>query len=199
MHYGLTYKWELRYRTIRYRYSSNLCESRCTVPYRTLVPKSLEQHAVRCPTGGARAFMHDGLISTLKKVLHETGVPTSATLTEASGLRGRMDKTRPGDIAVLDFYAHERHLLLNGVVTTVYKNARLRETTEVPGYAAKLVEDRKFYADKVSERHVARIHGGLHTLIPFAVENGGRLGAHAQAFLHMLAERAVRQGRRSRA
>jgi hypothetical protein len=110
-----------------------------------------------------------------------------------------VDKTRPGDIVVLDFYAPGRHLLPDGVVTTVYRNTRLRETTEVPGYAAKLVEDRKFYAEKTSERHVARIHGGLHTLIPFAVEDGGRLGAHAQAFLRTLAERAVRQGRRSRA
>jgi len=100
---------------------------------------------------------------------------------------------------VLDFYAPGRHLLLDGVVTTVYKNTRLRETTQVTEYAAKLVEDRKFYADKTSERHVARIHGGLHTLIPFAVEDGGRLGAHAQAFLCTLAERAVRQGWRSRA
>ena len=49
-----------------------------------------------------------------------------------------------------------------------------------------------------SRNTVARIHGGLHTLVPFAVEDGGRLGAHAQAFLRSLAERAVRQGRRSR-
>ncbi len=131
-------------------------------------------------------------------MLQEAGVPTSATLAEARGLRGKVDKTRPGDIVVLDFYAPRRHLLLDGVVTTVYRNTRLRETTEVPGYAAKQVEDMKFYADKATERPVARIHGGRHTLIPFAVEDGGRLGAHAQSFLHSLAERAVRQGRRSR-
>jgi hypothetical protein len=100
---------------------------------------------------------------------------------------------------VLDFYALWHHLLLDGVVILVYMNTILRETMEVPGYAAKMVEDMKFYADKASERPVARIHGGLHTLIPFAVEDGGRLGAHAQAFLHSLAKRAVRQGRRSRA
>ncbi len=52
------------------------------------------------------------------------------------------------------------------------------------------MEDRKFYAGKISERHVARIHGGLHTLVPFAVEDVGRLGAHAQAFLRTLAERS---------
>ena len=142
--------------------------------------------------------MHASLITTLKKVLQEAGVPPSATLTEARGLRGRADMTRPGDIVVLDFHAPGRHLLSDGVVTTVYKNTRQRETGEIPGYAAKLAEDRKFYADKTSERPVAKIHGGLHTLVPFAVEDGGRLGAHAQAFLRALAERAVGQGRRSR-
>ncbi len=99
---------------------------------------------------------------------------------------------------VLDYHAPGRHLLLDGVVTTVYRNTKQRETSEIPGYAAKLVEDRKLYADKTSERPVARIHGGLHTLVPFAVEDGGRLGAHAQSFLRSLAERAVQAGRRSR-
>ena len=120
-------------------------------------------------------------------------------MTEARGLRGRGDNSRPSDIMLLDYHALERHLLLDGVVTTAYMNTRQRETREIPGYAAKLVEDRKFYADEVSERPVAKIHGGRHTLVPFAVEDGGRLGAHAQAFLRSLVERAVRQGRRSRA
>ena len=142
--------------------------------------------------------MHAGLITTLQRILKEAGVPTSATLTEARGLRGGLDRTRPGDIVVLDYYAPGRHLLVDGVVTTVYRNTRQRETGDIPGYAAKLVEDRKFYADRTSERPVARIYGGLHTLVPFAVEDGGRLGAHAQAFLRTLAERAVRHGRRSR-
>ena len=134
----------------------------------------------------------------MQKVLLEAGIPASATLTEARGLRGKVDRTRPGDIVVLDYHAPGRHLLVDGVVTTVYRNTRQRETGDIPGYAAKLVEDRKFYADKTSERPVARIHGGLHTLVPFAVEDGGRLGAHAHALLRMLAERAVREGRRSR-
>ncbi len=112
-------------------------------------------------------------------------------------MRGGQDRTRPGDIVVLDYHALGRHLLLDGVVTSVYRNTRQRETGDIPGFAAKLVEDRKFYADKTFGRPVARIHGGLHTPVPFAVEDGGRLGAHAQAFLRVLAERAVRQGRRS--
>jgi hypothetical protein len=93
---------------------------------------------------------------------------------------------------MLDCHDPGRHLLLDGVVTIVYMNTRQRETGKIPGYAAKLVEDKKFYADKTSYRPVVRIHGGLHTLVPFAVEDGGRLGAHAQAFLRSLVERAVR-------
>ena len=137
--------------------------------------------------------MHAGLISILQRVLKEAGVPTSATVTKARGLRGGVDKTMLGDIVVLDYTAPGKHLLLDGVVTTVYMNTRHRETRVIPGYAAKLVEDRKLYADKTSERPVARIHGGRHTLVSFAVEDGGRLGAHAQSFIWALAERAVHQ------
>jgi hypothetical protein len=107
--------------------------------------------------------------------------------------------TRQCDIVLLDYYSPEHHLMLDGVITTVYKNTRQGETWEIPGYATKLVEVRKFYADNTSEWHVARIHGGKHTFVPFAIEDGGRLGAHAHAFLRTLAERAVRQGQRSRA
>ena len=123
-------------------------------------PESLEQHAVRCPAGGARVFMHAGLISTLRKVLHEAGVPSSATSTEARGLRGRGDNSRHVDIVVLDYHTPGRHLLLDGVVSTAYRNTRQRETREIPGYATKLVEDGTFYADKVSELFAAKIQGG---------------------------------------
>ena len=72
-------------------------------------------------------------------------------------------------VPVLDYHAPGRHLLLDGVVTTAYRNTRQGETREIAGYAAKLVEDRKFHADKVSERPAAKIHGGRHTLVPFAI------------------------------
>ncbi len=111
---------------------------------------------------------------------------------------GRMDKTHPCDIVVLDYHAPGRHRLLDGVVTIVYKNTRQGETGEIPGYAAKLVEDITCYVDRTSDRPVAKIHGGMHTLAPFAVEDGGRLGAHAHAFLRSLARRVVRGSKRSR-
>jgi len=114
------------------------------------------------------------------------------------GNAGGVGKSRPGDIVVLDYHAMGRHLLLDGVVTNVYMNTSLMENGGIPGYAAKLVEDREFYAGRTSYRHVAKIHGGIHTLVPFADEDGGRLGAHTHAFLRSLAERDVRQDRRSR-
>jgi len=141
--------------------------------------------------------MHAWFIVVLQRVLKEARIPTSATLTEARGLSGGVDMTRHGDIVVLDYTAPGKHLLLDGVVTTVYLNTRQRETQGNPGYAAKLVEDMKCYADKNSERLVARIHGGRHTLVAFAVEDGGRLRAHAQTFLRALAKRAVSHGCRS--
>ncbi len=51
----------------------------------------------------------------------------------------REDMTRPCNIVVLDYFAPWHHLLLDGVVTTAYKNTRRRETGDIPGFAAKLV------------------------------------------------------------
>ncbi len=65
----------------------------------------------------------------------------------------------------------------------------------VPGFAAKQAEDRKFKADADSLYPVSIKHGGRHRLIPFAMEDGGRIGAHGQAALRMLAEYAVAKGK----
>ena len=43
---------------------------------------------------------------------------------------------------------------------------------------------------------VASIHGGPHVLVPFALEDGGRLGAHAHALLRSFATLAIEKGRR---
>ena len=62
------------------------------------------------------------------------------------------------------------------------------------GYVAKLAEDKKFKADEKSPEPVSSKHGGDHVFVPFAMEDGGTLGAHALALLKMLAEYAVAQG-----
>ena len=52
----------------------------------------------------------------------------------------------------------------------------------------------KFSTDEKSSRPVSRFFGGDHILIPFVVEDGGRMGDQGQALLLLLAERAVASG-----
>ena len=92
---------------------------------------------------------------------------------------------------MLDFSAPGRHLVLDGVVTTVYRNSILSMVAAVPGFAAKQVEDTKFKADLTSAHPISAAYGGRHTFVPFAMEDGGRIRAHGQAVLMMLVEHAV--------
>ena len=57
------------------------------------------------------------------------------------------------------------------------------------------VEDRKFKANQDSHNPVSINHGGRHRLVPFAMEDGGRIGTHGHAALRMLAEYVVAKGR----
>ncbi len=93
------------------------------------------------------------------------------------------DATKPDDVGVLDFFAEDRHLVIDAVVTTVYRNTAIRGVASIHGNAAKHAEDRKPLVDKSSVELIAAIHGGPHVLVPFAIEDGGRLGAHALAYL----------------
>ena len=157
--------------------------------------ESLERHVIRCPNGGMRHLLHAGLVGIIKAILREAGVPDASIVLEARGLRAA-DSSRPGDVVALDFFADGRHLVVDAVMTTVYRNTVLKKVATVPGYAAKQAEDRKFLADKASSQPISAIHGGPHILVPFAVEDGGRLGAHAQALLRALATAALSKGRK---
>ncbi len=101
-----------------------------------------------------------------------------------------------GDVIVLDFFRDGQHLVLDAVVTTIYRNTVLHQVSTVPRYAAKQDEDMKFYADRTSTDPIASIHGAPHVLVPFALEDGGRLGSHAQALLRSFATLAVEKRRR---
>ena len=116
------------------------------------------------------------------------GVPKSSI--GHKGLRS-CDRTRPGDIVVLDFFGLGRHLFIDEVIPTVYRNAILDRVSAIPGYVAKLAEDRKFAGDKASPEPVSWKHGGDHVFVPFSMEDGGTLGAQALALLKSLAEYAV--------
>jgi hypothetical protein len=63
--------------------------------------------------------MHHGLIKTFGGIVEEYGVPMVSIVEEARGLRPS-DCTRPCDIVVLDYAEGGRHLVIDGVVTTVY-------------------------------------------------------------------------------
>ena len=87
-------------------------------------------------------MMHAGLVGVLVSILKDVGIPDMAVVKEARGLRAA-DASRPDDVVVLDHFAGGRYLVIDAVVTTVYRNTILRSASIVPGYAAKQVEDRK--------------------------------------------------------
>jgi len=122
------------------------------------------------------------------------GHSDAAVVTEARGLRAS-DRSRPGDVVALDFFADGRHLVIDAVMTTVYMKTVLEKVATTTGYAAKQAEDMKFVADKTSRQPISRVHGGPHILAPFAIEDGCRLGSHAQALLRSLATTSLAKGR----
>jgi len=63
-------------------------------------------------------MMHHGMIKTLRGIVEESGVPKASIVEKARGLR-HDDCFHPGDLAVLDFADGGRHLIIDGVVTTV--------------------------------------------------------------------------------
>jgi len=98
-------------------------------------------------------------------------------------------------VVALDIFADGRHLVIDVGITTVYKNTMLHQVATIPGYAAKQAEDRKFLKDRTSSQPIAASNGGQHVLVLFAMEDGGRLGAHAEALLRALAIAAISKGR----
>jgi len=85
--------------------------------------------------------------------------------------------------------------LIDAVVTVVYRNIVIQRVASIRNYAANYAEDRKLLADRTSAEPITSIHGGPHVLIPFAIEDGGRLGVHALALLKAVATVALEKGR----
>jgi hypothetical protein len=109
-------------------------------------------------------------------------VPKACIVEEARGLRPD-DRSPTCDLVVLDFADGGRHFVFDGVISTVYRSTILPKVAVIPRFAAKQVEDMKLKADADSLHPVSSLHGGRHRLIPFAMEDGGRIGAHGHAAL----------------
>ena len=62
-------------------------------------------------------------------------------------------------VVVLNFYGPGRHLVIDAVISTVYRNTILSVTSLIPGHVAKLAEDKKFKADEMSSQPVSCKHG----------------------------------------
>ena len=113
-------------------------------------------------------MMHVGLVGLMISILKDVGIPYIVVVTKARGLCAA-DASRSRDVVVLDLFAQYSHLVVDAVVTTVYRNTILQGAAYIPGYAAKHAEDMKFYADKTSAQPIDAMHGGLHVLVPFAI------------------------------
>jgi hypothetical protein len=98
---------------------------------------------------------------------------------------------RPGDDVVLELFAKGKNLVIDAVFTIVYCNTVFQKVAYVLGHATKHAEDRNFLAGKSSAEPIAAIHGGPHIRVPFAIEDGRRIGADALALLPAL-EKGIR-------
>ncbi len=81
-------------------------------------------------------MMHAGLAGVLHSMIRDLGIPEMVVVTEARGLRSA-DAARPGDVVVLVLFAEGRHLVMDVVVTTVYRNTILQRMACALGYATK--------------------------------------------------------------
>jgi hypothetical protein len=82
-----------------------------------------------------RHILHSGLFGIIKTCFGGAGVPDADIVPEARGLKAA-DRSRPGDMIVLDFFTYGRHLVIDAVVTIVYTNTVLQQVANIIGYAA---------------------------------------------------------------
>ena len=81
-------------------------------------------------------MMHAGLVGVIRSILKDVGIPDMEIVTKDRALR-LADAYKHWDVVVLYFFAEGRHLIIDAVVTTVYRNIVLRQVASILGYAAK--------------------------------------------------------------
>ena len=117
-------------------------------------------------------MMPSGLVKVLQFILHDVGVLDATVVVEARGLRAT-DWSRPGDIVALDFFANGKYLVIDAVMTLVYRSTILPKVATILGYASKQTKDMKFMSNKTSQQPIAVPHGGPHVLVPSAIKDRG--------------------------
>ena len=108
----------------RLRVSALQCCPQCGKPTRT--DDSLDTHVCgSMPKWRHETYhAHGASAISIRAMVKEAGVPDASPIEEARGLRAA-DNSRPRDIVALDFFAEERHLVIDTVVTSVYRNSIL--------------------------------------------------------------------------
>ena len=82
-----------------------------------LTPEAMERHTVHCPMAASRHTLHSGLMKQLVVILKAAGVHPDRIKIEMRGLRAS-DRSRPGDVVVLDFYGPDHQLVIDDASVT---------------------------------------------------------------------------------
>ena len=147
-------------------------------------PGAMEAHIPRCSRGPNRHITHSVLAGVLTDVLKDAGIPDRDIHVEVKA--GVEDDSRPGDVAYIQRDRPDGQLLLVDLSVTSIFRCAAHEPSSGPGSLAAAAETAKLS----KYRNVTR-----HRVIPFVLEDGGRMGEHARALLHELAKGAARRGR----
>ena len=146
-------------------------------------------HFARCPKSGAYYAAHKVAVGVVNTIIDEAGFGSDRR-NEVPNLRP--DGTRPADVVIVNYGGSFRDVLLDVTVPGVMAPVRASSQSHLyflssPGAAARQAEAKKFRQDENSSRPLRSVH----RFIPFAIEEFGRLGNHAEAFLFEMAKAAT--------
>jgi hypothetical protein len=166
----------------------NKCPS-CLVPLSLLnntadypAIQAATDHFGRCSVAGNPQFIHKAIVTALKRILDSTGcVPKKHIVLEAPSLRD--DRSRPADILLEHLDGVSKHVALDVSVAGVFIYSQAMGPRR-PGAAAAKREHKKWSDDLAAPQSIVR--DKCFRLVPFVLEEGGRLGMHAWAFLQEL-------------
>ena len=139
---------------------------------------AMADHIPRCPVRALTTQLHDVVRSTLVQLLKEfTNLGARSIVVEPDGLTD--SARRPADVLIRNFYGQNKHLILDIGVTSCLTNTGLEQGAADPGASARAYERRKILA---VHTHPVTMRGSWR-YVPFILEDCGRPGIHALAFL----------------